>query len=451
MPFPVRVGPTIKLSGVGLTSAIKTISSQSTSPNSVKVESATDGSCGVLGSGTIIGWSAFGMRTLWWRDMVRARRRGYRLATGERALLLGLAATALSSCGNDGIEPIDQADPGPSQYAQCDLDLEYLWASVIQDAIPTLDDPVWDQVELGQVPEYLEPDSRVIGIEVAGRAFAVPHNVLWHHEVVNLLWGDDRLAMTYCPITGSSLVFDRSSIGGAELGVSGLQFMGNLVLYDRQASESLWPQLMREARCGESSGRMLTEYPFVEIEWSSWLELHPDTWVISGAEQQGFDPAIFNYTSFGYPYGNYEEIDVWFNGLISELDHRLHLKERVIGLPSGTGDPGIAFPFGTMEGMDGNFQVVPFMFEGQSYVLAWSDEARGGTAFHPLTEGGLPVSLSATSSGFEDDATGSTWTLDGRAVAGPMEGKRLRQVDRTHTAFWGAWAAFHPETRLWQG
>ena len=58
---------------------------------------------------------------------------------------------------------------------------------------------------------------------------------------MNLRWGDDRLALTYCPITGSSLVFDRNSIGGAELGVSGVQFMGNLVMYDRQSDQSLWP------------------------------------------------------------------------------------------------------------------------------------------------------------------------------------------------------------------
>ena len=370
-------------------------------------------------------------------------------AMGPRAVLAGVAAAALSSCGGTDVVQLDPEQVG-NVYTDCNLNTSYLWVSLLQDGIPSLDNPQWDQAEL-EIPEYVQADSRIIGIEVAGTFLAVPHNVLWHHEIANLRWGDERLALTYCPITGSSLVFDRNSIGGAELGVSGVQFMGNLVMYDRQSEQSLWPQLMGEARCGNNNGTKLTQYPMVEMEWASWLDLHPDTWVLSGAVEQGFDPDSFDYFPIGYPYFNYEEIDTWFNGLTPEVDRRLHLKERVIGLPSDGGDPGIAFPFGALEGREGSFQTVPFMFEGKANVLLWSDEARGGTSFVPLTENGVPVSIVATDSGFEDEETRSTWTLDGWAVSGPMEGERLQQIARTHTAFWGAWAMFHPQTRLWQG
>ena len=371
------------------------------------------------------------------------------MAKGGHALFVGVAAAALSSCGGTDVVQIDQDIVG-NVYTNCSLNTSYLWVSLLQDGIPSLDNPQWDQADV-EIPDYLEADTRIIGIEVVGAFLAVPHNVLWHHEIANLRWGDERLALTYCPITGSSLVFDRNSIGGAELGVSGVQFMGNLVMYDRRSEQSLWPQLMGEARCGGTNGTKLTQYPFVEMEWASWLELHPETFVLSGAEEQGFDPTSFDYRPIGYPYFNYEETDTWFNGLTPEVDRRLHLKERVIGLPSDGGDPGIAFPFGALEEREGSFQVVPFMFEGKGHVLLWSDEARGGTSFVPLTESGAPVSIVATSSGFEDEETRSTWTLEGRAVSGPLEGERLQRLARTHTAFWGAWAMFHPQTRLWAG
>lgn len=62
-----------------------------------------------------------------------------------------------------------------------------------------------------------------------------------------------------------------------------------------------------------------------------------------------------------------------------------------------------------------------------------------------------------TSAGFSvengtivDDETGSTWTIEGRAVAGPRAGRRPSgPVEEAYVAFWFAWAAFQPETTIW--
>ncbi len=50
-----------------------------------------------------------------------------------------------------------------------------------------------------------------------------------------------------------------------------------------------------------------------------------------------------------------------------------------------------------------------------------------------------------------DAETGSQWRIDGRAVAGPLHGRRLQPVRNAYVAFWFAWAAFQPETHLWTG
>jgi len=146
-----------------------------------------------------------------------------------------------------------------------------------KDAIPALTDPELVAVDDLRA-EFLLPTDRVIGVEVDGQYIAIPHNILWWHEIVNL--NSVGLAVTYCPLTGSSMVFDRGATDGAELAVSGLLLNNNLVMVDRSASgvvETLWPQMLASGRCGPAEGRTLEMVPALEIEWEDWVELHPDT------------------------------------------------------------------------------------------------------------------------------------------------------------------------------
>jgi hypothetical protein len=64
--------------------------------------------------------------------------------------------------------------------------------------------------------------------------------------------------------------------------------------------------------------------------------------------------------------------------------------------------------------------------------------------FRPVSTSSDPTAALAT-----DVDTGSTWSVLGRCVHGPLAGHQLQPVafsfDRP---FWFAWAAYHPETRL---
>lgn len=375
---------------------------------------------------------------------------GRTLGPARHIPLLALAVMGLTNCDGSLID-LPGAGDAP-RFAECELNLDYLIVAAGRDAISTLDDPVWERVE-ESIPSYLDPDTRVVGVVAFGLAHAIPLNVLWHHEIVNLDLGGPngpKLAITHCPLTGSSLVFDRQSVGGATLGVSGLLFMNNLLVYDRrEPDESLWPQMLAEAGCGPRTGAKLTHFPSVEMEWAEWLTLHPATRVL--AAYQGFDTTFFDYTRFGYPYGDYRQAEDFFKAAMPPLDGRRFSKERVLGVPSTSEDPGIAFPFGALTELEGTFQVVDFVYEGRPAVTLWSDAAQGGMAFRLLTEDGDPLTLRVEASGFVDNETGSEWSLEGRAVAGPLESAQLVPLERTHTAYWGAWAAFHPDTRLWEG
>lgn len=375
----------------------------------------------------------------------------------RHAAICALGVLATGGCAETIVDPPDPVDvPG---FANCDLDTNLMIAASSRDGIPSLDEPVWLRAD-ESVPDYLDPTSRVIGLVANGTPFAVPFNVLWHHEIVNLDSGGPnapKVGVTYCPLTGSSLVFDRASVGGATLGVSGLLFMNNLLVYDRRdPDDTLWPQMIGAARCGSRSGAEFERYPFVEMEWGQWVALHPQTQVLAGAAAQGFNPIQFNYTEFGYPYATYRETDPFFNSqIMPDPDTRRFAKERVLGVPTladeGGSDESIAFPFGALTDEDGDFSVVSFTADSEDAVVLWSDAAQGGGVFRSATENGATVTLEATPLGFEDTETGSEWTVDGRAVAGPLSGEVLVPVTHAHTAFWGAWAAFHPSTRLWTG
>jgi hypothetical protein len=57
------------------------------------------------------------------------------------------------------------------------------------------------------------------------------------------------------------------------------------------------------------------------------------------------------------------------------------------------------------------------------------------------------VTFEAVADGFRDRETGTLWNLLGRAVRGPLEGRRLSAVPHVD-AFWFAWAAFNPSTSI---
>lgn len=365
----------------------------------------------------------------------RSRREIARQHVLTRRTFLGAAVgTFVAACSDDGTGPgraIDGVDP-----LACNLDLGFLAdGGVPRDGIPALTDPPFTQPDLAT---YLDPDDRVVGIDVAGEALAIPHRILWQHEIVNLNRGGQRLAVTYCPLTGSAIVFDRNSIGGDEFGVSGLLFQNNLIMYNRRTDESLWPQMMTEARCGPSSGTRLVTVPALEVRWVSWRSLRPTTQVVS-------DEANLSRNYRDNPYEGYEDLGTGYSYPMP-LDRRRDPKERVLGLPGPNGGSR-AFPFLALR-EQGVWAAVSTEVDGQRSIVFWDANSRGAHAYDP-TVAGDTLTFTASATGIVDDQSGSRWGIDGRARSGPLAGETLAPRAAAYVAFWGAWAAFNPNTQLW--
>ncbi len=356
-------------------------------------------------------------------------------------LAIGLAAGISTACLSG-----DPAAVGPGEDADglltCTLQQDLVaYGGVPKDGIPSLTDPPFvapDHEEAG----YLASGDRVISLEVGGRHLAVPHNILWWHEVVNLNVGDVRLAVTYCPLTGSALVFDRKAAGGAEFGVSGLLLQNNLILYDRNTEESLWPQMQRRARCGPLDCTELPMVPAFEMQWGRWRELYPDGEVVSFRTRLPNDYGL-------YPYGDYERVDndELLFPLLERMDPRRPPKERVLGIPRGVGGGGVAFPFGALDEL-GPLAAVNRTVGVDRVAVFWERRSRTAVAFRSMV-GGQALTFEVREGRLVDRETGSEWRIDGRAVQGALAGERLQLMEEAYVAFWFAWAAFHLSTELW--
>jgi hypothetical protein len=345
----------------------------------------------------------------------------------------GLLFSACDATSTPGSRSEDSLSLDDFNIENCDLPTNRLIdGGVGRDGIRSLDNPSLVGPE-AESTEYLADSSRVVGILFGDKPLAVPLSLVWRHEIANFDdWGGESFAVTHCPLTGSSLVFDREAVDGAEFGVSGLLFDNNLVMYDRRKEKSLWPQMNRQADCGDALGTELSMLPSIEMTWGRWKTLHPDTRVLplEGADE------------VSYPYGDYrfpQNEELVFED--TPIDDRRPPKERVLGIPVGD-DGGIALPFGALD-KGSAARVVTVTVDGTQMTVFWSREAQSAMAYETST------SFSVEDGRIVDDATGSVWTVDGQAVLGYREGERLNPVDRAYVAFWFAWAAFHPDTRLW--
>ena len=358
---------------------------------------------------------------------------------------LSLAAAGVSlllSCSDapTGPEPSQPTDLGPNCSINADLVFD---GGVGVDGIPALTNPPLAGI-FDQQTGFLWESDRVISFELDGQMFAVPHRILWWHEIVNLTLGDRRLAVTYCPLTGSSIVFDRSGVAGAEFGVSGLLFQNNLIMYDRTDDRSLWPQMLREAGCGSKLGQPLPMIASAEITWDRWRALYRNGLVV--VRPAGGQSTVYDR----YPYGDYESLE---NSQLfypqSVTDARRPVKERVLGVLDDA-DGGKAYPFGELRGDGSAVTVLNEMVGGRPVLVVWDNAGEAAFALSPVVDG-RTLTFEYADGQIVDTETGSNWRVDGVALEGAMEGTRLAPVEDAYIAFWFAWKAFQPGTELWEG
>src|ERR687891_326700 len=76
------------------------------------------------------------------------------------------------------------------------------------DGIPAIDRPKFVAPETAAA--WLRPKEPVLAVQVGDDARAYPLQILMWHEIVNDVVGGRAVAVTYCPLCNSGIVFDRT-------------------------------------------------------------------------------------------------------------------------------------------------------------------------------------------------------------------------------------------------
>jgi hypothetical protein len=267
--------------------------------------------------------------------------------------------------------------------------------------------------------------------------------------------GGHPVAITYCPLCNSAVAFSRVvDERTLEFGVSGKLYKSALVMYDRQTN-SLWLHFEGRAIQGPLTGTRLELIPVQLLAFGEWRRQHPRGSVLSRdtghPRPYGENPYEY-YDSKDRPYQSF------FRGPISS---RLHPMARVVGVTLG--DTPVAYAYGRLAG-GATSGVARHTVSGRELVVLWKagtasalDQPRisngrdvgASGVFVPIVDG-RTLTLEVRDGTFVDRETGSTWTLGGQAVAGPLKGERLETVPHLDT-FWFAWWSHYPETRVYEG
>ena len=85
-----------------------------------------------------------------------------------------------------------------------------------------------------------------------------------------------------------------------------------------------------------------------------------------------------------------------------------------------------------------------------SFQVAEGQAIGTGVAFDPVVDGRRLTFQSPEVDVFVDAETGSTWTLQGAAIDGPLAGEELALLPHRNE-FWFAFAAFFPDAAVYEG
>lgn len=305
-----------------------------------------------------------------------------------------------------------------------------------KDGIPALEEP--EMVPIGSAGlSYLRDSDLVLVYENNGQVKAYSHPVLDWHEIINDQVGEDHIAVTYCPLTGTGIGWGREINGEiTTFGVSGLLYETNLMPFDR-LTESYWSQMFNQCVKGDLVESTPAFFNLTQMTYESLKSLYPNALVTTTNTGHNRD-----YDR--YPYGSYRSNSAVIFP-ISVEDDRLHPKALVRGVEID----GEAVAFGYPG--SGNRELITHTFNNKELIVV-ADESNGFiVSFLNREIESAPLEFTLVNDGpsnvILEDQLGNRWNIFGKAVEGPNAGLEL-EVPYSYIGYWFSWATFYPGLAL---
>ena len=309
---------------------------------------------------------------------------------------------------------------------------EITWGGVRKDGIPSLDNP--DLITPDQAT-YMRDDDLVFGVSINGDTRAYPLRIMGWHEMFNEVIGGVPVALAYCTLCGSGILFETQVAGRAEplvFGSSGFLYRSNKLMFDR-ATHSLWNQFTGKPVSGAlvDSGITLQQRPVVITTWADWRNANPDTRILSldTGHARDYGPGVVYREYFASD-------DLMFPTQVDQSRHRQ--KDYVFGIRQFGGAK--AWPlsaFAETSVINDGLLDTPLVLIGDAATRSVRAYERGGLTFKETKNGLL-------------SSDGVRWQI-GEETLQAADGRTLPRV-AGHIAYWFAWNGYlGSESDLYKG
>lgn len=338
---------------------------------------------------------------------------------------------------------VPNAAPRPANMEQLAEIVKHLLPIPLPGPITSLYRPKYDTVREAEL-KFSDKEPMFVAMLPNGPHIYPQQYMLWH-QVVNELVDDHAYAITYCPVTGTLMVYD-ATLQGTNLifdveghttpaGFYGFLYDGNSVLMDRNTG-SLWLQETGMAFDGPLLGRGLATAPVFWTTWEYARKVFPGAPVMAkprGRRPYGRDP-----------YGSYLREGTYYDNDIlvyapRRMDKTFKRKTPMLCLELGNLLMAIDIKYVKKMG------AVNF-FMGAYPLLAVHDRTLDVVRIYDRKIWADPFLFTVKDGQLVDINTRSIWDpRTGKAIAGNMKGSDMKEYFGVYS-MWFAWYSINPET-----
>ena len=307
---------------------------------------------------------------------------------------------------------------------------EILWGGVLRDGIPPLKDP---KLISAKEAIYLADTDIIFAIENNGDARAYPKRIMAWHEMFKDKIGGEKICGVYCTLCGSMIAYYANHEGTHyELGTSGFLYRSNKLMYDHK-TKSMWSTLKGEPVVGPLVGKgiKLKRTFIVTTTWGEWRKKHPKTKVLS------LDTGHKRDYGEGVAYNDYFSSHRLMFPIVDRLeDKRLKNKEEVFAMRF---DQHLGKEFAVSASyMKKNRLHTDQIADIKFIILA---DPSGACRAYQITNQQFTYKNEKLL-----DSNQQEWQITESALISPNDIKLKRLP--SHRAFWFAWHATFPKTKL---
>jgi hypothetical protein len=269
----------------------------------------------------------------------------------------------------------------------------------------------------------------VVGVVMDGVAKAYPIQVIGYHHQVRDSFGNVPVMVTYCTVCRTGRVFSPVVNGKIEdFRLVGMDHFN--AMFEDATSKSWWRQATGVAIAGQLKGQSLKEIPAQQTTLAAWLRRYPNSLILQPD------------TIFNKQYASLRHFD---DGTTKdELEKRDSASWAFKSWVIGVDHHGVAKAYDWNQLVEKRF-IQDSLPELPLIITLEKDTA----SFHVLQRssgsGEALIFVMNDAKSMTDTNTGSLWTLDGTCLNGPLQGKKLKNVQASQE-FWHSWRTFHPNT-----